>query len=127
MRMGNRKNCVLIAVAGFAALAGSAACKKKAQEEPPQVSTSLPIQRVVLYRNGVGYFERAGQVEGDEVRFAVRKSQVGDFLASLTVVGYLVLLPAYVRRRDVAYAIIAVSEIVVLVLAASGILSVGGH
>ena len=86
MKMGNRKSCVLIAVAGFAALAGSAACKKKVQEESPQVSTSLPIQRVVLYRNGVGYFERAGQVEGDEVRFAVRKSQVGDFLASLTVV-----------------------------------------
>ncbi|MBI5491008.1 MAG: AgmX/PglI C-terminal domain-containing protein [Deltaproteobacteria bacterium] len=82
---GNRGRYVLGYIALLAALAALAGCKKK-QEEPPQVSTSLPIQRVVLYRNGVGYFERAGQVQGDEIRFAVRKSQVGDFLASLTVV-----------------------------------------
>ncbi|MBN1772204.1 MAG: AgmX/PglI C-terminal domain-containing protein, partial [Deltaproteobacteria bacterium] len=52
----------------------------------PVVASRLPVQRVVLYRNGVGYFERAGKVDGDEVKFKVRKSQVGDFLASLTVV-----------------------------------------
>jgi hypothetical protein len=68
---------------GAFALAGS--CGGKA-ETPPAVSSGLPVQRVVLYRNGVGYFERAGQVAGDEVKFAVRKSQVADFLASLTVV-----------------------------------------
>jgi hypothetical protein len=62
-----------------------AGCRKKA-EQPPQVASKLPVQRVVLYRNGVGYFERAGKVDGDEVKFKVRKSQVGDFLASLTVV-----------------------------------------
>jgi hypothetical protein len=65
----------------------SAACKKKeAAEEKPQVETVLPIQRVVLYRNGVGYFERFGKVAGEEIRFKVRDSQVGDFLASLAVV-----------------------------------------
>jgi hypothetical protein len=40
---------------------------------------------VVVYRNGVGYFERAGHVETNEVRFRVRKAEIGDFLATLAV------------------------------------------
>ncbi|RKO66300.1 DUF1634 domain-containing protein [Desulfofundulus salinus] len=48
-------------------------------------------------------------------------------LASLTIVGYLILLPAYLSRKDVPYTFIVLTEIVVLVLAASGILAVGGH
>jgi hypothetical protein len=49
-------------------------------------------------------------------------------LAVLTVVGYLtLLLPAYLRKKDLHYATIVVLEIAVLVLAASGILKVGGH
>ena len=54
----------------------------------PAVRTSkdLPLERVVLYRNGVGYFERHGQFKGDEVEFHVRKEDVGDFLSSLTAV-----------------------------------------
>ncbi len=43
-------------------------------------------QRVVLYRNGVGYFERAGHVDEEEVRFKMRDTEVGDFLASLAVI-----------------------------------------
>jgi len=50
------------------------------------------------------------------------------FLALLTIVGYLVLLlPAYFRKKDVAYTSIVVVEILVLSLAASGILAVGAH
>jgi len=45
----------------------------------------LPLTRVVLYRNGIGYFERAGTVRGDSLRFRVRREQVGDFLATLAV------------------------------------------
>ncbi|MBI2896138.1 MAG: DUF4139 domain-containing protein [Deltaproteobacteria bacterium] len=54
----------------------------------PAVLTSdaLPIKRVVLYRNGVGYFERAGHFEGERLAFQVRQSEVGDFLSSLTVI-----------------------------------------
>ncbi|MEO8801427.1 MAG: DUF4139 domain-containing protein, partial [Polyangiaceae bacterium] len=47
---------------------------------------ALPLQRVVLYRNGVGYFERSGHVENDEVRFKMKETEVGDFLASLAVI-----------------------------------------
>jgi hypothetical protein len=45
----------------------------------------LPLQRVVVYRNGVAYFERAGHVEDDQVRFKMKESEVGDFLATLAV------------------------------------------
>lgn len=47
--------------------------------------TTLPIRRVVVYRNGIGYFERHGRVEGDSVGFRVLQSDVGDFLATLAV------------------------------------------
>jgi hypothetical protein len=46
---------------------------------------ALPVQRVVIYRNGVAYFERAGHIERDEVRFKMKQSEVGDFLATLAV------------------------------------------
>lgn len=50
------------------------------------------------------------------------------FLAGLTIVGYTtLLLPAYLRKKDITYASIVGVEILVLVLAASGILAVGGH
>ena len=52
----------------------------------PQVeSKQLPVRRVVVYRNGVAYFERGGQVESEEVHFQLRKENVGDFLAPLAV------------------------------------------
>ncbi|MGC4063177.1 MAG: hypothetical protein QM784_00715 [Polyangiaceae bacterium] len=53
----------------------------------PQVTSSqLPLKRVVVYRNGVGYFERAGRVDEAEVNFEMRQHAVGDFLATLAIV-----------------------------------------
>jgi hypothetical protein len=46
----------------------------------------LPLRKVVVYRNGVGYFERSGQVDGDSVQFHMRQRMVGDFLATLAIV-----------------------------------------
>ncbi|MGH7281547.1 MAG: hypothetical protein ACRELY_08500, partial [Polyangiaceae bacterium] len=40
----------------------------------------------MLYRNGVGYFERAGHVDEEEVRFKMKETEVGDFLATLAVI-----------------------------------------
>ncbi len=51
----------------------------------PGVASSLPLKRVVVYRNGVGYFERGGVVDDEEVRFRVRGAAIDDFLASLAV------------------------------------------
>ncbi|MEZ4454386.1 MAG: OmpA family protein [Nannocystaceae bacterium] len=47
---------------------------------------SLDLERVILYRNGIGYFERRGEVDGDALVLQVRKDQVNDVLKSLTVV-----------------------------------------
>src|SRR5690606_13029733 len=44
------------------------------------------LSTVVLYRNGIGYFERHGKVNEDVLRLKVRKDQVNDLLKSLTVV-----------------------------------------
>lgn len=46
----------------------------------------LELDSVVLYRNGIGYFERHGKVNDDVLRLKVRKDQVNDLLKSLTVV-----------------------------------------
>jgi Domain of unknown function (DUF4139) len=51
-----------------------------------RTSRELPIKSVVLYRSGVGYFERAGSFWGKELRFSVKQREVGDFLSSLTAV-----------------------------------------
>jgi hypothetical protein len=53
---------------------------------PAVADDSLALNAVVLYRNGVGYFERRGKVDGDLLRLRVRKDQVNDLLKSLTVV-----------------------------------------
>ncbi|HLJ88726.1 MAG TPA: hypothetical protein VKZ53_18045 [Candidatus Angelobacter sp.] len=46
----------------------------------------LPVRRVVLYKNGVGYFEHTGRVRGDqELRIDFTSSQLNDVLKSLTV------------------------------------------
>jgi hypothetical protein len=50
------------------------------------VDGRLGLETVVLYRNGVGYFERHGTLEGEVLSLRVRKDQVNDLLKSLTVV-----------------------------------------
>jgi len=52
---------------------------------PPVRMPGLALRKVVIYRNGVGYFEREGHVQSDRVQFQVRKDEVGDFLATLAV------------------------------------------
>src|SRR4051812_28469258 len=52
----------------------------------PDVGSGLGLRRVVIYRNGVGYFERQGRVDEEEVSFKVRTEKVGDFLATLAVI-----------------------------------------
>ena len=49
------------------------------------------------------------------------------FLSLLTIVCYIAILPQLIRKKDTAYVVIAILEVAVLVLAASGILSTGGH
>jgi hypothetical protein len=53
---------------------------------PDVASPELPLRRVVVYRNGVGYFERGAEVDGEQVSFKMRQRMVGDFLATLAIV-----------------------------------------
>jgi len=47
---------------------------------------SLPIRRVVLYKHGVGYFERRGKVRDDEtLHFDFKARDMNDVLKSMTV------------------------------------------
>ncbi len=52
----------------------------------PTADTDLALRRVVLYRNGIGYFERHGDVEGETLAIKVRRDQIDDLLKSLTVI-----------------------------------------
>ena len=52
----------------------------------PSTSTDLGLERVVLYRNGIGYFERHGEIDESTLRIRVRRDQINDLLKSLTVV-----------------------------------------
>ncbi len=65
------------AIAGALLLGG---CSSSAN-----VSSNLPLRRVVVYRNGIAYFERGGKVDEPRVRFKMKEAAVGDFLATLAV------------------------------------------
>lgn len=67
------------------------------------VASNLPLQRVVVYRNGVAYFERGGLIDEPEVRFKMKEGEVGDFLATLAVMergGSSVRAAAFPLRAD---------------------------
>lgn len=49
-------------------------------------SDTTTLGRVVVYRNGVAYFERYADLQDDSLRLSVPADKVDDFLKSLTVV-----------------------------------------
>ena len=50
------------------------------------VAAELPVKRVVLYKHGVGYFERAGEVpSGQTARLEFKPNDMNDVLKSLVV------------------------------------------
>jgi hypothetical protein len=49
------------------------------------------------------------------------------FLAAVTLVCYLRIIPILFKNKDTIYGIIAIIEVLVLGLAASGLLRAGGH
>lgn len=68
-------------IAVFICLPFFIACPKN----PDVAVEGLPVKRAVIYRNGVGYFEREGSPDSQKVYFRVRTNKVSDFLASLAV------------------------------------------
>jgi hypothetical protein len=56
-----------------------------AQSSAPANTVRLPVKRVILYKNGVGYFEHSGHVNGNEdVSVDFTTAQLNDVLKSLT-------------------------------------------
>ena len=57
--------------------------------DPPAIAqkamADMPIKKVVLDQNGVGYFERRGKTNLESVELRVRPDQVNDVLKSLAV------------------------------------------
>ena len=59
---------------------GAVCCK------PGAMTEALKVRKVVLYKHGVGYFEREGRVADDAtVELAFKSGEVSDVLKSLTV------------------------------------------
>src|SRR4051794_29860226 len=57
----------------------------QAQAPRPDAS-KLPVKRVVLYKNGVGYFEHLGSVrDSQDVAISFTSGQLNDVLKSVTV------------------------------------------
>src|SRR6266700_303810 len=59
---------------------------KTALNSTPEVQApDMPVRRVVLYKNGVGYFEHLGSVRGNQdVTISFTSGQLNDVLKSLT-------------------------------------------
>jgi hypothetical protein len=72
------------------AVTPSTAAENEARESSSSGSSEsaakLPVRRVVLYKNGVGYFEHLGRVRGSkDVHIDFTSAQLNDVLKSLTV------------------------------------------
>src|SRR5580693_4448738 len=64
-----------------------AVSKPPAASADGTISAQLPVTRVALYKNGVGFFEHSGRVTGDQsVSIDFTTSQLNDVLQSLTAV-----------------------------------------
>jgi hypothetical protein len=54
--------------------------------EPPATVHQLPVRQVVLYKNGIGYFEHLGSVSGNQrVAIDFTSAQLNDVLQSITI------------------------------------------
>lgn len=80
MRLLSCLTCAVILTAQTASLAQQTA-------PAPSDAERLPVKRVVLYKNGVGFFEHLGRVRGtQQVAIDFTSGQLNDVLKSLTTV-----------------------------------------
>ena len=77
------RRTTLLSALGFTLLASlSVGCARGPDVQAP----ALALRRVVIYRNGVAYFERSATIHGDSLKLNVPPDKIDDFLKSLTVV-----------------------------------------
>ena len=94
----------------------------------------VPLEKVpLLWSQPVGTYLELGNVpHGWGWTVLLGKGDFLNFLgivllAGMTIVCYIPLIPVYVKRKEFAFAWLAVAEILVLLFAASGIVGGGGH
>lgn len=61
---------------------------------------SLKLERVVLFQNGIGYFERQGDVQGSAVRMQFAPHEIDDVLKTVTVIDENAASVAHVEVED---------------------------
>ena len=50
------------------------------------LAAELPVRHVVLYKHGIGYFQRSGQLgPGESARLDFKATEMNDVLNSLTI------------------------------------------
>ena len=87
-----RHSILSFALLTTVAAAQSPAAKPALRPHPatqvvPHAAVEFPITRVALYKNGVGFFEHAGHVTGDQsVTIDFTSAQLNDVLQSLTAI-----------------------------------------
>ena len=84
-----RRSAFLILVCAVAALPDLRAQTPGSQAPPRRAVAAstpmLPVRRVVLYKNGIGYFEHVGRARGNEtLAIDFNSAQLNDVLQSLT-------------------------------------------
>lgn len=82
------KLSVIVVLIAFAFLSPPAANAESADSKPSSDDSGrLPVKRVVLYKNGVGYFEHSARIRGNEdLAIDFTTAQLNDVLKSLTAV-----------------------------------------
>ena len=91
MRRHTSAFAILIAAAGaapfvYARQAAFAQRAPAASTQPAARDADLPVHKVVLFASGVGYYERAGDISGNQhVQLDVTAEQLNDLLKSLVL------------------------------------------
>ena len=78
------------------------------------------------------YLEKAGVHPGWSWLHLLGKGDLVNFvgialLAGVSVICYIAIIPIFLRKKDIPYTVLAILEVLVLSLAASGLLKSGGH
>ena len=78
--------CLALALPLAAISPGQSSTPSAPSRDSGDPAARLPVTRVILYKNGVGYFEHSGHVRGSQdVNVDFTTAQLNDVLKSLTV------------------------------------------
>lgn len=98
------------------------------------VTPHIPLDKVpLLWSEPVGTYLELGKVpHGWGWTVLIARGDFLNFLgivllAGMTIVCYIPLIPAYLKRKETTFALLALAEILVLLVAASGIVGGGAH